>query len=158
MRHLLLLIILMPFASVAAPPAFESFAVPLHSITNFARIKIPKSGIDWKMEDYLRYSDDDPPNFADKYTLIDVGCGTGCFEFCLIDRTSGKVYPGKDFNCEYPADYHGPMYFQYHRDSRLLVVYESFGAQYPVHVKYYIWKGAKLKLLETHDIEAPKKT
>jgi hypothetical protein len=158
MRLSLLLLFLIPITLAAAPPTFESFATPIHSITNFPRTKVPKSGIDWKMERDLRDSQTNSINFAGKYTLIDDGCGTGCFEFCLIDRTSGKVYPGADFSCEYPADYHGPLYFQYRRDSRLLIAYDAFGAEYPVHVRYYVWDGTKLKLLETHEITKPKKT
>ena len=91
MRPLLLLITLLPFASVAAPPKFESYPVALHPIKQFARTQIPKSGIDWKMEDYLHYSDKEPLNFADKYTLFDIGCGTGCIEYCLIVPSSESV-------------------------------------------------------------------
>lgn len=110
------------------------------------------------MERDLRYSQTEPIDFAGKYTVIDDDCGTGCFEFCIIDRTSGKVYSGADFNCEYPSDYDGPLYLQYRRDSRLLIAYCASGAEYPVQVRYYIWEGTKLKLLETHEISRPKKT
>ena len=156
MRHLLTVIALLPVLLQAAPPTFESYSVDVHPIKKSARTKIPKSGTDGKVDRFLRYSDDEPVTFAAKYTFGEIGCGAGCFEFCLIDRTTGKVYPGADFSSEYPRDYEGPTGFQYCRNSRLLIVYHALGAQYPVRVSYYVWDGTKLKLLETHDI--PKKT
>src|ERR1039458_9033727 len=88
-RGLLLSMIFLSCAFAAASPQFDSNSVPLHAIKKFAPTKIPERGIDWKMRDYLHYSDKSPLNFADKYTLFEIGCGTGCLEFCLIDRTTG---------------------------------------------------------------------
>jgi len=125
----------------------------LHSITKFAPTKVPQSGIDWKMQEYLRYSDKEPLNFADKYTLFEVGCGTGCLEFCLIDRTTGTVYPGMDFTTDFPLDYKGPSGFTYRRSSRLLVVHRADNFQYPIFVDYYLWDGARFRLLQTDNIQ-----
>jgi hypothetical protein len=136
-----------------AHPKFESYLVAHQTIKNLAPAQIPKSGIDWKMEEYLHYSNDEPPNFADKFTLFDIGCGTGCIEFCLIDKTTGTVYPGDDFNQDFPQDYNGPYGFQFHRNSRLLVVYSAEGFDYPIHVDYYILDGTKLKLLKSDSLQ-----
>jgi hypothetical protein len=96
MRRLLAVIIFLPLLLMAAvPPRFESFPVEVHPIKKFARTKIPKTGVDWKMDRFLRSSDNEPVTFAGKYTFGEIGCGTGCVEYCLIDRTSGVVYPGQ---------------------------------------------------------------
>lgn len=156
MRACLLLIISLPFVLLAAPPKYESYSVVVHPIQKFAHTQIPKSGVDWKMEEYLHYSDKEPLNFADKFTLFDIGCGTGCLEYCLIDRTCGAVYPGADFNQDFPNDYHGLMGLHYRRDSRLLIVYHATAHEYPVTVNYYIWQGTNMALLATNEIRAPK--
>jgi hypothetical protein len=156
MRYLVLLIISLPFISTAAPPDYASYSVVTNSIKKFAPTQIPKSGIDWKVGRCLRYSDDDPLNFAGKYTLEEVGCGTGCIEYCLIDRTTGLVYPGKDFTQDFPNDYRGRTGLHYRCDSRLLIVYDAISYEYPIQVSYYVWDGAKMKLLETDEIRASK--
>jgi len=140
---------------MGAPPNFESYRVTLHPIKNFAPTQIPKAGLDWKMEDYLHYSDNEPLNFADRFTLFDIGCGTGCVEFCLIDRKTGVVYPGTDFTQDFPHDYSGPFGLQFRRNSRLLVVYHAVGFEYPVHISSYVLDGTKMKLVQSEDIQAP---
>jgi len=156
MRAYLLLIISLPIVLLAAPPKYESYSVAVHPIQKFAQTQIPKSEIDWKMEEYLHYSDKEPLNFADKYTLFEIGCGTGCVEYCLIDRTSGVIYPGEYFIQDFPNDYDGSTGLQYRRDSRLLIVYHANGYEYPVHVNYYVWLGTNMTLLATNEIRAAK--
>ena len=137
-------------------PPNGSFSVVVHPIQKFAHTQIPTAGIDYKVEQFLRYSDSEPLNFADKFTLGEIGCGTGCVEYCLIDRTSGAVFSGLDFNQDFPNDYNGPTGFYYRRDSRLFIVYHATAFQYPVHVSYYDWSGTNMTLLETNDIRAQK--
>ena len=126
---------------------FESYSVPLRKITSFAPTKIPNDGVNWKMEDQLRFSDGEPLNFANKYTLFSIGCGISCVEFCLIDRTTGIVHPGMSFNQHFLADYEGPTGFIHRRDSRLLVVYHA-ALDEPIFADYYVWDGAKFTLLK----------
>jgi hypothetical protein len=156
MRRVLAVIILFPLVLTAGSPKFEFYSVKVHPIRHFAPTKIPKSGIDWKMDRFLRHSDDEPVAFADRYTFGEIGCGTGCIEYCLIDRTSGAVYPGTDFNQDFPNDYHGLTGFQFRRDSKLFVVYHAVGFEYPIHVSYYVWEGTKPKFLQTDEIRSPK--
>jgi hypothetical protein len=156
MRAYLLLIISLPIVLLAALPEYESYSVVVHPIQKFACTQIPKSGIDWKTGRFLRYSDDEPRNFADRYTLGEIGCGTGCVEYCLIDRVSGAVYPGPDFNQDFPNDYHGLTGFHYRHDSRLFIVYHATAFEYPVHVSYYVWQSTNMTLLATNEIRAPK--
>jgi hypothetical protein len=155
-RCWLFLVALLPYTLIAEPPKFESYRVLLHQIKTFAQTQIPKSGIDWKMEEYLHYSDEEPLNFADRYTLEEIGCRTGCVDYCLIDRITGVVYPGTDFNQDFPNEYRGPSGFQYRRDSRLVVIYSATNFEYPVHVSYYVWEDLKLKFLEADEIQSSK--
>ena len=138
----------------AASLNYESYPAPSNPIKRFAKTKIPESGIDWKIQDYLRFSGDNPLNFAGKYTLFEIGCGTGCVEFCLIDRTTGTVFPGKDFNQDFPESYEGLMGLQYRQNSSLLVVYHATAFKYPVSVDYYLWDGAKFNLLRSDQIQS----
>lgn len=46
-------------------PSFESYSVPLHQIKKYTPTQIPKAGIDWKMEEHLQYSDDEPLTIGD---------------------------------------------------------------------------------------------
>src|ERR1019366_1426147 len=110
-----------------------------------------------KMRDYLHYSDKSPLNFADKYTLFEIGCGTGCLEFCLIDRTTGTMHPGMDFTTDFPLDYKGPGGFKYRRSSKLLVVYRANNFEYPILVDYYLWDGSGFKLLQTDKLQQKKR-
>lgn len=156
MRTCLLLMICLPGILRATLPTYESYSAVVHPIQKFAHTQIPKSGIDWKMEEYLHYSDKEPLNFADKFTLSNIGCGTGCIEYCLIDRTSGAVYPGEDFNQDFPNGYDGLTGLHHRRDSRLLIVYHATAFEYPVHVSYYVWQDMNMTLLATNEIQAPK--
>ncbi|HSU53231.1 MAG TPA: hypothetical protein VLT36_04150 [Candidatus Dormibacteraeota bacterium] len=152
-RRALLLIVLLAALAAPASPLFESNSVPLHRIPKFVPTNIPTNGLDWKMQEYLRYSDKVPLNFADKYTLLEAGCGTGCIEFCLIDRTTGVVHQGLDFTTDLPRDYTGPWGFKYSRKSRELVVYHGNNFQYPVFVDCYAWDGMRFTLLHTDKIQ-----
>jgi hypothetical protein len=153
MRAALLLLGLFAGLTATAAPQFGSNSIPLHSITKFAPTKIPKVGIDWKMQKYLHYSDKEPLNFADRYTLLEIGCGTGCLEFCLIDRTTGNVYPGMDFTTDFPLDYKGPSGFTYRRSSRLLVVHRADNFECPIFVDYYLWDKLSFRILQTDRIQ-----
>lgn len=131
------------------PPSFEAYPVPLTRLRSPAPIAIPSAGLDWKMERTLRAANPaDPPNFADTYTVVQVGCGTGCLEFALIDRRTGKVTPGAYFTLDFPSDYPGPYGFEFRRDSRLLVVRHAEGFAWPVHTTSFVWDGRKMNKLE----------
>src|SRR5439155_256354 len=82
---------------------------------------------------------------------------TGCLEFALIDRTTGRVHPGMEFNMDFPSTYEGPYGLKYRRSSRLLVAYHADAFKYPVFVDYYVWDESRFKLLQAHKLQAPKK-
>jgi hypothetical protein len=157
MRCLSLLLVLVSTIVVMAAPQFESHSVTVHRLRKFAPTRIPQSSIDWKMERCLRESDKQPLNFSDKYTLVEVGCGTGCSEFCLIDRSTGKVHPGMSVAMDFPKDYKGLAGFEYRRDSRLLIVRGAYEFHYPIFVNYYLWSQTKFDLLQSEQISEKKK-
>ena len=104
------------------------------------------------MLECLRSSDKEPLNFADKYTLLEIGCGTGCVKFCLIDRVTGDVFLGKDFNQDFPNNYNGETGLKYKRGSKLLTIYHATAFNYPVHVDQYVWENQSLVLLHREKI------
>ncbi|MGE8216673.1 MAG: hypothetical protein ACN6RD_10790 [Stenotrophomonas maltophilia] len=127
-------------ASLSGSPRLEDYPVPLSRIDHPAPPRIPRHGINWKMRQYLQGAPDGAPDFADRFTLYTLGCGSGCIEFALIDRRSGKVHPGHSFN-------NGR--FAHRRDSRLLIVTHNDGYGYPDILDYYLWNGRRLTLLKT---------
>jgi hypothetical protein len=157
MRCLSLLLVLVSTTVVMAAPQFESYSVTVHRLRKFAQTRIPQSSIDWKMERCLRESDKQALNFSDKYTLVEVGCGTGCSEFCLIDRSTGKVHPGMSVTMDFPKHYEGLAGFEYRRDSRLLIVRGAYEFHYPIFVNYYLWSQTKFDLLQSEQISEKKK-
>ncbi|MBI5380450.1 MAG: hypothetical protein HZA31_00985 [Opitutae bacterium] len=140
-------------------PTFEAF--PAHeqiALAKFAKTKIPRSGIGWKMESYLSYSDNPEiahVNFAGYYSVFIVGCGTGCAEYCIIDRSTGEVYPQRDFQQDFPNEWDGPTGFLFRPDSRLFTVYWAEGFDWPIHVEHFVWDGRKMNLVQSQILPKP---
>lgn len=135
-RRAALLARLLHAGCASAPPTFQAHRVALSRIDHPAPAKLPRTDIGWKMVRYLQADGEapEPPNFADRFTLFVVGCGSGCRQYALIDRRSGKVHPGQALN---------NVRFDYRRDSRLLVVTHAEGARSPDIVDYLVWDGAR---------------
>lgn len=118
---------------------FEDYPVALSRIGAFATTRLPRSGVTWKMDMYLRAdSQQGALDFADRFTVYQAGCGSGCLEYVLIDRVSGKVHPGQTLN-------NGRL--AHRRDSRLLIVTHNEGYGYPDQIAYYTWTGKRLALI-----------
>jgi hypothetical protein len=80
------------------------------------------------------------PNFAGHYTVIDIGCGTECASFVIVDAASGRVFSGaqKEYTC-------APTYKV---DSRLLTTDVCTGAiRRGCNRAFWEWTGAELKFL-----------
>lgn len=77
-----------------------------------------------------------PPNFAGRFRVVTVGCGTNCTRVFIVDRRSGKAWMG---------NIGGAFGYQYHADSRLMVVDPPNmireAGSFPVEVETisYIW-------------------
>ncbi len=135
-RRAALLAPLLHAGCASAPPTFQAHRGALSRIDHPAPAKLPRTDIGWKMVRYLQADGEapEPPNFADRFTLFLVGCGSGCRQYALIDRRSDKVHPGQALN---------NVRFDYRRDSRLLVVTHAEGARSPDIVDYLVWDGAR---------------
>jgi hypothetical protein len=102
-------------------------------------------------------------NFAGRYTLASVGCGTGCSVSAVIDARNGRAYFPREFNgwTGIVGDYdlpEGEDTWTYRAGSRLLRVVgrpniggpqeERYG---PSGIYYYEWAGDRLRLVKfTH--------
>jgi hypothetical protein len=80
------------------------------------------------------------PNFAGHYTVVDIGCGTECASFIIVDAASGRVFSGaqKEYTC-------APTFKV---DSRLLTTDVCTGAiQKGCNRAFWEWTGTELKFL-----------
>lgn len=100
---------------------------------------------------------DEGVNFAGRYTLASVGCGTGCSITAIVDARTGKAYFPTELNgwTGIVGDYEPPEGeepWTYHANSRLLratgrpnigdPLEERHG---PSGIYYYAWDGARLR-------------
>ena len=106
---------------------------------------------------------DEGVNFAGRYTLASVGCGTGCSVTAFIDARDGRAYFPRELEgwTGIVGDYEQPEgeeTWTYKADSRLLRLVgrphigrrgeERHG---PSGIYYYEWTGARLRLVKfTH--------
>lgn len=98
-------------------------------------------------------------NFAGRYTLASVGCGTGCSVTAFIDARTGRAHFPRELNgwTGIVGDYDPPEgedTWSYRRDSRLLRLVgrpnigregeERYG---PSGIYFYEWRGGRLRLV-----------
>ena len=100
---------------------------------------------------------DEGVNFAGRYTLASVGCGTGCSITAIIDARDGKAHfpPQLEGWTGIVGDYDAPEGeepWEYHADSRLLratgrptIGRASEERHGPSGIYYYAWDGARLR-------------
>lgn len=100
---------------------------------------------------YLRLGAAKGPNFADHFTVIEIGCGTECQKIAVVNALNGKVY-FPDFTASY-----GTEYDLMHR---LLIVdppqrlYESYGNDWPDWAlsRYYVWQEDRFEHLGNYRV------
>ena len=100
-------------------PKFTDYPVAVSEIDRFARAIVPAVHGSSRCLRDLANDRPEKPNFADRFTLAVSGCGSGCAEFCVIDRVTGRVFPGID-------SIGGPK-IEFVRDSRLIIVRHTEG-------------------------------
>ncbi len=100
------------------------------------------------------------PNFAGHYTVIRLGCGTGCAMIAIVDAKTGRVFfPESVKAVQWSGWWHEPFGPEYRLNSRLFIVYgqvnDNEEAQYGV--SYYEWTGSDFTFLrfEQHDPGGP---
>jgi len=90
------------------------------------------------------------PNFAGHYTVVELGCGSNCQVFTIVDAITGKGCDGEG----------GERGAEFRLDSHLFIAdppYPSEWNAYPDHpsatlpVRYYVWANNKLKLVYAED-------
>jgi hypothetical protein len=87
------------------------------------------------------------PNFAGHFTIVEMGCGTGCTVIAVVDAINGKVVFPEEVN---PIGFVGtsPRYgLVYRTDSNLFIVNGTPSSKTNDGSYYYLWKDGKLNLV-----------
>jgi hypothetical protein len=132
----------------AATYSFEQFAVS--SVYN-GKTRLPDfSGRDKKYKDYrtrIRNGLKEGPTFAGQYSVIQIGCGTGCSFAFIANNKSGQVF-------EFPRGGEDNLYMQlsFNPKSRLLIAQWGNYETDSCNIEYFEWTGQTAKLLETRKI------
>jgi hypothetical protein len=123
-------------------PKLSDYPVKLTRMERYAKANIPEVREGSRSIRDLAYDRPAPPNFADRFTLFLTGCGSGCAEFCMIDRVSGRVFPG------YLAN--GGPKLEFARDSRLVIIKHTdgmYGDSNPYFADCYVWEEDRFRFL-----------
>lgn len=89
-----------------------------------------------------------PANFNEHYVVAEVGCGTGCFTFVIIDKNTGKVYPapiGNDIG-QFTGDIGKP----YSLNSNQIKIIADNGSK----IKTYAFTGSSFSLLSSQNSQS----
>jgi hypothetical protein len=133
------------------PPRFEDFPISerFHGKPMPVRLASREAR---RYRTAIREGVKEGPNFAGHYTIVEIGCGSACVLFAVVDAKTGAVY----FQ-PFPISY-GMMedqkellksYPQHFRiDSRLLVVYGSRKND-GKGMYFYKWERDRFKLIYT---------
>ncbi len=90
-------------------------------------------------------------NFAGRYVLNYVGCGTTCSFGMLYDTRSGKTsfLPSGSLSACYLQDDVKDTEIYFKKQSRLLIMAGVFNEESSCQTRYYLMKNGKLKLIKT---------
>jgi hypothetical protein len=85
------------------------------------------------------------PNFAGHYTVVELGCGSNCVVFAVVNAANGEVYDSDmpPINDEYPCG------LLYKLESKLFVVEKSSTANGNCEARLYTWDGSRF--VPVHD-------
>lgn len=92
----------------------------------------------------LRKAVEQPINFGGRYVFAQWGAGTHCDTGALIDVATGKVYFLPFAACNW-SGYDRP--FEFHKNSRLLVVAGQIGEAGTIGVHFFEFTGKEFKLV-----------
>lgn len=142
-------------------PRFENYAVAVRRGERVAPLNQRSHPLARKYRTLLRQQlTDEGVNFAGRYTLASVGCGTGCSISALIDARTGRAYFPTELTgwTSIVGDYdppEGEESWKYRADSRLLRIVgrpnigapreERYG---PSGIYYYEWINHRLRLVK----------
>lgn len=101
----------------------------------------------------VAFSAESGPNFAGRYTLAFVSCGSGCGTAVVIDAATGKIARQLGFVIHFvPGSHIGKETRSFRLGSRLLIIEGYFGEEpdegSECSRRYYEWTGGSFKLLK----------
>ena len=111
--------------------------------------RVMESAQTQKFRTVLRESAKQGPNFAGHFTLVRIGCGTGCSRIAVIDAVDGTVVFPHTLSYVHVADWwHEPIEPEFSVGSRLVIVYGRAGSEdAPCGVSYYQWEQREFRLV-----------
>jgi hypothetical protein len=133
-----------------APLAFETF--PVSPI--FAGRPVPPDLASHPLarvyKTVLRREATKGPNFAGHYTIVRIGCGTGCARIAVVDAGTGRVFFPRGLSAAHWAGWwHDPYGPQYTVSSRLLILSGQANTETaPFGISYFEWTGKDFRLLK----------
>jgi len=137
-----LLLFLAATAGAAELPKLADYPVALTKIERTVKAIVPDILVASRCIRDLHYDRSEEPNFANRFTLFLTGCGTGCAEFCLIDRVTGRISPGF-------ISIGGPK-LEFARNSRLVIIKHTDGMyadSNPFFADCYVWEEDHFRFL-----------
>ena len=141
-----------PFARLLGDRVFRGYAV--HVTPNRPRPVQPdvRSGRARYYRTRIREGAGEGPNFADRYTIIRIGCGAATLCVAIADATTGHVYfPPELRSVEALIVDTGRVEvdtLNFRRDSRLLIVVGSPNEQRRrAGISTYTWRSGRLNLV-----------
>jgi len=86
------------------------------------------------------------PNFASKYTIVEIGCGSSCRFAFIADNTNGEV-----FNFPYGGEDNLDLEFVYNNDSNFILVSWLNYEEKLCETKRIYWDGRAFSILESFE-------
>lgn len=147
MAHRLLCLSIVSIVVGSSVPLSPAFAGPAREFSQFpAKVKTEAShAVKFETPEAKKYRSaiakaaKKPPNFAGYCTLVEVGCGSGCVRFLVVDRKSGEVIDGG-------AEGYGEL--AYKPGSRLLEATTSCPDTGKCPKKYFLFESGQLHPLD----------
>jgi hypothetical protein len=99
----------------------------------------------------LREGAKDGPNFARRYTIVQWGCGTECWQAALVDAKTGSIHPLPSVS-EPRFYYFESTWIHFRPDSRLLVMCTNCRewANRECDQRYFVWNGTNFTEVHGH--------
>lgn len=141
--------VLIQAAKGATAPSFEDFAVTSSFTGKPAAPDLTSHPQAPHFRTVLRQESSRGPNFAAHYTVVQIGCGTGCNHVAVVDARSGKVFFPHRLSVVHTARWwHEPFGLKFLPSSRLAIVYGQANSEdAPFGISYFEWTGRDFKLL-----------
>ena len=136
-------------ASTVTLPSFDEFPATKIFKGKPANVNLKTHNEARKYRTALREGIQEGPNFAGHFTVVGIGCGSGCEIIAIVDASNGKVFFPKGLKQVFTAGWwHEPAGPEFKLNSRLLVVHGTANSEdAPYGISYFAWTGTDFKLL-----------